>query len=828
MARFMRTFSRESFVVVLRPFIRHGLSGLLTLLICGSLPAAQPNIGNLLPRGGQRGAELEVEFTGARLGDAMEVVFDRPGIEVKSLTVEGDDKVKAVFNILPDAPLGLRAARLRTASDISNLKLFSVGTLKEVQENEPNGSGLDKAQKIELNSTVNGRVQNEDVDNFAIELAAGQRVNFEVEALRLADTAFDCMLVLFNPKGIEIAAADDTVLVAQDSALGFTAEEAGVYTIQVRESSFGGNNSSWYRLHVGTYPRPMAAFPPGGKPGETIEIDWLGEPLLTKGPFPIPAEPNANGLYTEVNGLSSPTATPFRFTDLTNFIEVEPNNNKDQATTITLPGAANGFLGEDGDHDWFVFDAKAGQTFDFQLYGRRLRSPIDSVIHIFKADGNSIEGNDDAAGPDSRITWSVPEDGRYYARVIDHLDRGGPMNFYRLEVSPPKPELAIGMPGMTGASDNTPFLGGFAGVPIGNRVAQTVILRRSGVGGTLKLAAENLPPGVTAHLIDAPEGQDEIPILFEAAADTTVTQTLVDLVARPENAELAVEGHLDFAVTIVKIENNITFQEYPVNRLATAVTLPVPFKIEVVEPKVPLVRRGRMYLMVKATRDEGFNDPIELKMMWNPPGIGSGTAKLEAGQTTATLELNANPDAPINTWKLAVIAKSTNPHGGAAAKEVSSQLFPLTISEPWVNVALEKARTEQGTQIELKGEFTANHPFEGEALVELVNLPNGAGVAEQIKATKDTKELKYVINVAADAQVGKFNPFARVTVMDQGEPLMHFLGGTELRVDKPLPPPAGEPTPTPAPAQAEAPPKKEGPQRGDRKPAVGTAPFNTQ
>lgn len=788
--------------------------------------ATQPVVSNLLPRGGQRGTEIEVHFTGARLGDAQEVIFDAPGIKVLEMKAVSDTDVKVKFKILPDAPLGIRGVYLRDLSDISNIKRFSVGTLKEISEKEPNNK-VDAAQKIELNSVVNGVVDNEDVDNFSFDAPAGQRINFEVEGQVLGDTAFDPMIVLFDPSGREVASADDTTLLSQDCALGYTPEKAGVYTIQIREASFGGNGSSYYRLHVGTFPRPLGVFPAGGKPGEKTHLHWLGETMLPDTTTTLALNPTTDGLFTDVKGLSAPTNTPFRFSDLRNFNEIEPNNALDKATSVTLPCACNGIISADGDLDYYKFTAKKDQSFDVQLYARRLRSPLDSVVNILNDKGAGIVGNDDAVGPDSRMTFTAPADGVYYALVQDHLSKGSPLHFYRLEIAPGKPELSIVMPVLTGLQVNTPYLGGYVPVAIGNRTAAMLNVRRAGIGGELHMLAENLPPGVKAELVNAKDGADEVPVFFSADEKTTVSARLVDIKAEPVKNDAKLVGHLDFPIHLAKIQNDITVMSHEATRLLVGTTASIPFKIEVAEPKVPIVRNGRMNVLVKATRAKDYKEPIDLRLLWNPPGIGSGTARLEAAQTTATLELNANGAANLTTWKVAIIARANAPAGGAGPREVSSQLFPLTVSEPWVNVALDKARTDQGTKVEMKGKFETKHEFKGEAKVELIGLPTGVGT-EVLKVNKDSKDLKYALDVTAKAPEGKFNPYAMVTVMDQGEPIVQFLGGTELRIDKPLPPPAGAtPTPVPAPNQAAAPPpKKEGPQRGDRKLADGIGPFN--
>ena len=56
--------------------------------------ADEPIVSLITPPGLQRGTEVELLITGARIADAKELLFYEPGIEVTSLAAEGDNKVK--------------------------------------------------------------------------------------------------------------------------------------------------------------------------------------------------------------------------------------------------------------------------------------------------------------------------------------------------------------------------------------------------------------------------------------------------------------------------------------------------------------------------------------------------------------------------------------------------------------------------------------------------------------------------------------------------------------------------------------------------------------
>src|SRR3954468_23412694 len=71
---------------------------------------ASPVLGGVSPRGGQRGTEVTFTFSGARLGDAKEILFYSPGFSVTKLTPVNDSSVQAVVKIAPDCRLGEHAA----------------------------------------------------------------------------------------------------------------------------------------------------------------------------------------------------------------------------------------------------------------------------------------------------------------------------------------------------------------------------------------------------------------------------------------------------------------------------------------------------------------------------------------------------------------------------------------------------------------------------------------------------------------------------------------------------------------------------------------------
>lgn len=769
--------------------------------LAGAVSAAEPQLGRIVPLGGQRGTELDVALEGARLGDAQEMLLYYPGIEVKQLTV-ADGKVKARLAIAPDCRIGPHALRLRTASGISNLITFSVGALPEINEAEPN-TDFAQPQQITPGVTINGVVENEDVDYFVFEAKKGQRLTAEVEGLRLGEFFFDPYVAIYDKDRFMLAGSDDTPLVRQDAVAAAIAPEDGPYIIQVRESAFGGNGQCRYRLHVGSFPRPQAVYPAGGKFGETIEVRWLGDPAgewTEKVTLPGEPQPMFGLLALDPQG-TAPSANVFRLGKLDNVMETEPNNAPAEATAAPGPAAMNGVIGEPGDMDHFKFAAKKGQVFDVRAHARQIRSPLDPVLTVLRAsNGAGVGANDDSGTPDSYLRVTIPEDDDYVLQIRDHLGAGGAAYVYRIEVAPVEPKLTMTLP------ERVAFTDIVIPVPKGNRMAAMAGARREDFGGEVAVETQGLPPGMTPEVYPIADGLGDAPMLFTAAADAAAAGALVDLVGRHQKDSLALEGHLEQRTSLIRGQNNVEVWNHYTNRMAVAVTDAVPFKVDIVEPKVPLVRSGEMQLKVVATREGDFKAPINLRMLYNPPGVSSpSVVTIPEGQNEAIIPLTANGNATVRQWKIAVLADAPVGDGPIT---VSTQLANLEVAEPFFKFTFPSIAVEKGQETALAIAIEKVKDFEGAAKVELLGTPNEVTSTPQ-EFTKDTAQITFPVKTTANSPAGQHKSLiCRAVVTANGEPITHMIGTGELRIQEPLPQPAAQAAPPPA---AAPPPPQEKP-----------------
>lgn len=770
--------------------------------------AASPRLTSIVPRGCQRGTEAEFNFGGKNLQDAVEILFYSPGIEATKVEPVEAGRFKATLKVAPDCRLGEHVVQVRTKSGVSDYRTIYIGALPQVPEKEPN-TLFEQPQAISLNVTVTGMIQAEDVDYFVVEAKKGQRISVEVEGMRLGDTMFDPYVSILDERRFELSASDDSPLLQQDPVTAIVAPADGKYILQIRESSYGGNGAAHYRMHVGTFPRPTSVYPAGGKLGEEIEVRFGGDPtgeFVQKVKLPAARSPEFTGVLAANGAEGAPSPNPFRLFEHGNVLEMEPNDAVAQATPATLPLAFNGVLQAAGDIDFFRFTAKKGDVFEVECYGRRIRSPVDPVMSLYNDKGGRIANNDDARGPDSYLRATFPADGEYLLSVTDHLNRGGADFVYRVEFTPVAPSLQLTLPQVERYSQYRRQIY----VAKGNRFGAVINASRANFAGKLVLEPEGMPAGITMTNETLLENQTSLPVVFEAAADAPLAGKLVDFLARHAEKPEIKGGFFNRGEFAMGAPGQSLYSWRDVNRLAVAVVDELPFKIDVIEPKAPLARNGSMQVKVVATRKADFKAPINLLFPYVPSGVSAASnVTIAEGQTEALYTINAAGNAPVGKSRFFVLGSAEI--GGAAFS--SSQLATLEVCEPFVTFTMPRTAVEQAQETEIVCKVEVKTPFEGQATVQLQALPNKT-ISAPMQITKDTTELVFKVKTEKDSPAGKHKIFGVVTLSANGEPVVHNIGGTELRIDVPLPPKAAPavaaaPAANPAvPAAAPAAPKR--------------------
>ena len=757
--------------------------------LCAVAAAASPELGVVLPRGAQRGTEVDLVFQGNRLADAKEILFYQPGITVAKLEAPDPQHVKVHVQIAKDASVGEYPLRVRTATGLSELRTFYVTPFPIVQEKEPNND-FAHAQPIEMNTTVSGVIENEDVDVFVVEAKKGQRLTAEVHGMRLGDAMFDPFVSILDANRFALSESDDTALASQDPIASAIVPADGKYYIQLHESTYGGGGNFYYLLHVGTFPRPTTVFPLGGKTGEDLVVKFIGDVSgeIAK-TIKLPDQPmDRFQVLAEQDGLVPPSPNFLRVSPFPNVIEQEPNHDVAHATVADhdLPIALNGIISKPDETDFFRFKGKQGQTIDMRVYARALRSPLDSVLVLYDGKGRELARNDDSGGPDSYIRYTLSADSEYVLGIFDQLHHGGPDFTYRIEMTPVKPSLVLQIPQYAQNSQERNSVV----VPRGNRFATLIRGSRADFGGELKLLCPDLPDGVAMQCENMAGNLDVVPVLFEAKPDAPIVGKLCELAGQFPDGKTEIKSRYDQAVELVYGPNNSVMYGVHLPKLAVAVAEEAPFKLHLVPPKVPLVQTGEMKLKVTAERSGDFKGPINLRMLFNPPGVGSaGAVDIPADKNEVEYPVNAYEGAQVRKWKICVlgVADVNGPMW------VSSELQDLEIAPPFMEMKIEMAAAEQGKPCSVLVHIDQKAKFDGQAEVKLLGLPPNTS-APEMKITSADQQLVFNVTTAPNTPVGQHGSlFCQVTVMKDGEPIVHSLArGGVLRVDPPPQPKKGE------------------------------------
>lgn len=770
---------------------------LLPLLTFHSALLTLPAVA-LHPTGGQCGTDVPVTLTEDHIASFQEFITYRPGLTL--LDFKSDEKnnklATAILRIAPDAPLGEHPVRIRTAHGISYLRTFWVGPFPVIRETEGT------AQRVNLNTTIEGLITLEDVDEFTVALTKGQRLSVEVEAMRLGRILFDAHLAVIAPNGSELASCDDAPLFKTDPYLSLVAPEDGDYRILIREAAYEGTDQSTYRLHIGTHPRPHTVFPLAGKPGETLEFTFIGDPIGSfKQTVTLPTDATSPfHLFPE----SSPSPLPVLISALEH--SSQPDANLDPKTAHPfppIPSAVDGILDEKGASRWFRFTAKKGQNLDIKVIARALRSPLDATLNLRDSSNQFLLNNDDdGLSPDSLIKWTCPADGDYFLQLRDQLSRTGSDFVFRIEINERQPLIAASLPV---AERNNSQKAKFFTVPQGDRHAAVIQLKRENIRCGVTFAAQNLPPGVRLIVPEIPESLNTFPVIFEAAPDAPLGSTLQSFTLTATGEKPLTTTLID-TIHLIEVNNEGTYHTVQTDRIPTAVTSPLPFTITADVPPAPIVRNGKLMLKIRATRSGDFQGKITARLPWFPVGVtGPVNIEIPPDKAEVEYELNASADAATGTWQICVIAESDTPQGRRAA---ASGFVPLTVAEPYLSLTLDLAAGNIGAPSAILAKIETLREFEGQATAELQALPHGV-TSTPVTFTKDQKEITFPLTISGEAKPGKTTGLlCKVSVPENGSSVIHHTahGGT-LRID-PAPKTVEAPKPQAAAATEAKPPDK--------------------
>lgn len=591
------------------------------------------------------------------------------------------------ITVAPDAAPGDRELRLLTASGLTNPLCFQVGLLPEVREQEPNDPGVQSDAPDEpacaLPAVVNGQIMPGDVDRFEFKARQGERVVLAVHARRLvpylADAVpgwFQATLAVYDAWGDEVAYADDYRF-DPDPVLCFDVPRDSIYTLEVRDSIYRGREDFVYRIAVGVLPFVTRVYPLGGRMGTGDVAAEIGGWNLTEKRLPLDMAPGGEGIrYTclrQADAMSNEIA--YQADPMPECTEKKANDPPAKAQYVKLPRMIDGRIEKPGDVDVYEFRCEANDEVVAEIYARRLRSPLDSVLRLMDESGQVLAWNDDSEDKsvgwcthhaDSYLRAQIPAAGIYRLSVSDAQAQGGDACGYRLRISAPRPDFVLRV---TPASLN---------IPAGRAAAVTVhAFRRDGFDGAIDLSLRDAPEGFALQGARIPCGQD------------CVRMTVTAPYERPERPlALHLEGRAQVAgmeVTRAALPAENMMQAFFYHHLALAgdwMTAVLPAKarsiIEVAgEMPVRIPAGGATDVRILTPNRSGKLKDITVTLNEPPPGIAMETTAVEPKAVTLRVraEASAVPGAAGNLI-IEASAAYVDPKNKAKRSRVSLGILP--------------------------------------------------------------------------------------------------------------------------------------------------------
>jgi hypothetical protein len=418
--------------------------------------------------------------------------------------------------VAADAELGPRLVRAFSDEGASASRFLVITDSPPLAETEPN-DGRAQAQVVtNTPAWLNGRLdRNGDVDQFAVDLAAGQTLAASLQAYVL-QSPVDPALRLTDPRGVEVQFNHDDGLTL-DPRLVFTAERPGRHTLQVfgfahpagSDVRFTGNEKCVYRLYLHAGPAVAHTVPLGVQHGATNQLELIGWNISGERVAPTAfldasiVETNAEWWTPSIPGFEYLPRLPVGKGP--EVVEREPNSDAGSAQELPVPGAVTGRIDPAGDVDRYAFPARKDERLVVSVQAAALGFPLDAWLAIENAEGKELTRIDDADSADPRIEWTAPADGRFVLVVGNLLRRGGADHLYRLSVEP-------GVPDFRPTVDAAEFTL-TAGTTNEVKVA---LVRRHGHKGKLTMRTEGLPPAVESGPVEVAETATEAVLRWSA------------------------------------------------------------------------------------------------------------------------------------------------------------------------------------------------------------------------------------------------------------------------------------------------------------------------
>ncbi len=439
------------------------------------------------------------------------------------------ETVEIEVTIDENAAPGDRELRLIGRGGMTNPMVFQVGQLPEVREiefNDPQSLRmLPRPEPYALPVVINGQILPGDVDRLRFRAEKGRQLVIEVQARHLvpflADAVpgwFQAVVTIYDERGNELAFADDHHF-DPDPVMLFEPPADGVYELEIRDSIHRGREDFVYRLSIGQFPFIKSLFPAGARIGHPVDARITGWNLPTR-TLALPAQREGLCSLQLDHPVRHSNTVYYRVGELNEEREREPNDRFATSHVLKAGVIVNGLVANDGDVDIYRIIGRAGQPIVARVAARQLRSPLDALLRLTDASGDTIAINDDNVDKqghlhrgmgvlthfaDACLSTTLPADGTYYLHVSDVTGHGSPAGSYRLYCGPPRPDFEL----MVEPSSISLTAGTCAPITVH-------AIRRDGFDGPITLKLGQGAKGFAVNGAVIPAGRDRVRLTITA------------------------------------------------------------------------------------------------------------------------------------------------------------------------------------------------------------------------------------------------------------------------------------------------------------------------
>lgn len=536
-----------------------------------------PVLTSISPLGGKPGASLKLTLRGADLDGPL-------GVLIGDRFIGSTATTNASVSLPDDLAVGMHDLRFVGRYGVSNPRAFEISHLEAIESSGTNTKS-DKAQKVALNSVIQGCFKSASPHWFAIDLKKGQHLAVSFDRARF-DTRTELLAALSAPSGRELAHL-------RGGVLAFTAQSDATCHLRLSElmSRFGDDYG--YRVTL------SSAAPPARIAAKPVERRSVQVAQTIKDAF-MP------------HGLTHSFDLAFKAGD--QFI-IEVHSHQ---------------LGHPTDPHLVIENLKQDDA------GKETLTPQAEI-----ADAPAVTPAPSISTPnrDPSYAHTAKADGVFRITLNDNFNTTAPFELRVLkEVPKPAPLIAIN-PILPGAKTKGAEIGS-ANVPRNGITAFEIIApNRNALSEPIELKAENLPAGVTCLGGFIGKGQSLGYIAFQAAADAPAGASVLSGIPQSRFASFALpdmtKGYTHYRTTgapalgvstqaapaLIQTETNDIFEVAPDAKL-----------------EIPL----------KVTRQAEFTDAIKLTALGLIDAAKAPTADIPAKAAAGkfTLDVKALKLAP--------------------------------------------------------------------------------------------------------------------------------------------------------------------------------------